>query len=141
MDTVEGSGRPPRREGAGNRQRIPFGRHGEYTLDSLAAANLTPAETKHAQEAMEVHRAYLTILDSLKYVVGPDGAFHSLVAIQPTVLAIAFHLAKCGFRQTGTRYVAPMPTSEPLWGGETRDGEDWHTPPEITWENVPRGRQ
>jgi hypothetical protein len=138
VDTVEGSGRPPRREGAGNRQRIPFGRHGEYSLDSLAAANLTPAETKQATEAMEAHRAYLGILDALKYVVGPDGAFHSLVAIQPTVLAIAFHLAKCGFRQTGTRYVAPMPASEPLWSGKPQEREGWHTPPTITYENVDR---
>jgi hypothetical protein len=129
---VEGSGRPHRRQPL---DALQFGSYGQITPRTIKQAGLSGEEEARAREMMAVHGAYLQILDALDYVVDPDGAFHSLAAIPATKLAIAYHLAKAGFRPTGTRYVerytgprTPPPTPP----------EGWHTPPTVTYEHVPR---
>jgi hypothetical protein len=144
VDTVEGSrpsGRRGARQGLRPGDRLPdFGPQGELTPATIAAADLTPEEQRRAREVMAVQAAYLDLLEALDYVVGPDGAFHSLLAIPSTKLAIAFHLAKVGFRRTGTRYVSRAAQAPPpaAFGGTPQPGEGWHTPPTVTTEHVPR---
>jgi hypothetical protein len=149
VEVVDGSGRPPPRGAPGNWQRqrpgapaptVVFGPRGELTAETIAAADLNADELPRAYEALDVQTAYLAILDALEYVVGPDGIFHSLAAITPTKLAVAFHLAKCGFRQTGPIYVAraDLAPPPPAFGGQPQPGEGWHSPPKVTYETVER---
>jgi|SRR5215472_19149495 len=149
MEFVEGSGRPPPRRGAPSVLRpgdrvppIDFGPYGELTPRSIAQAGLTGQEKQRAYEMMAVHSAYLQILECLDYTVDADNVHHSFAAIPATKLAVAYHLAKCGFRRTGTSYVQKLDptTPQPAPAAGPLPGEGWHTPPVITYEHTPRNQ-
>jgi hypothetical protein len=131
VDTVEGSGRPNRREALGNRKRfragdpipaLQFGQHGELTPRTIAQAGLTGEAKKRAYEMLQVQAAYLQILECLSYPVDPEGTVHDLSAIAPTKLAIAWTLALCGFRQSGKAYIKKRSFDAP---GCYRDAHTW----------------
>lgn len=120
-----------RRELAGNRQRhalgqgsprrLQFGEHGELTPRTIKQAGLTKAEEKRAYEMMEVQAAFLSILDTMSFPVGPDGTTHDLGALGPTRDAIAWTLALNGFRQTGQPYIKKRAVPGALY----KDAHTW----------------
>lgn len=108
------------RDFLGNRKRGPadgkplkFGKHGELTEQTIAAANLTPEEEARAYEMLHVQAAYLDILEALSYPVDPDGHIHDLSMMGPTKIAIAWTLALFGMRRTGPQCIKKRSFSAP----------------------------
>src|SRR5215212_3040032 len=102
-----GRGRKPGRAGVVVRMtqtKLPFGKHGELTEETIRKASLSREEKKRAYAMLEAQHAFLDILDTMSYPVDPDGHIHDLNHMKPTNMAIAWTLALNGFRRTGPQH-------------------------------------
>lgn len=88
-----------------DKPRFSFGPDGELTKESIREANLTGEEKRRAYQMLEVQKAYLEILDDLKFATDPDGHVHDLTMMPATNIAIAYTLALHGWRRSGTPYI------------------------------------
>jgi hypothetical protein len=132
VERVEGSNWPPR-------GRVPpeFDPGVQITPRMIKAAHLSPEDEARAFEVMAAQAAYLSILAALDYVVDPAGTYMSLAGIPAGLkVAIAYHLARKGFRQTGPCYITEQP-SAPVGEPAPPAGQGWHTTPNITWQEAP----
>jgi hypothetical protein len=104
------------------RPKLPFGKHGEVTEETIKKANLTREEKKRAYAIHEAHKAFLEILDCLSYPVDADGHIHDLNHMEPTRLAIAWTLALSGFRKSGPPHIKKRFFTT---GGVYQDAHTW----------------
>lgn len=92
---------------------LKFGEHGQLTIETINAANLTPQERERALEMLEVQQAYLDLFETMSYPVDPEGNVYDMSAMAPIALALSWTLALNGFRRSGTQYVKKR-----FFGGE-----------------------
>jgi len=79
--------------------KVNLGERGEFTLQQLAEADLTPEERARAAEILHVQEAYLRIVDTAGgCVIDPEGNTYDLSAMKPAVWALAWTLALAGAR-------------------------------------------
>lgn len=102
--------------------KLPFGKYGELTEETIRKANLTREEKKRAYAMLEAQSAFLEILDTLSYPVDPDGHVHDLNHMKPTNIAIAWTLALNGFRKTGPVHIKKRFFTA---GGVYQDAHTW----------------
>lgn len=102
--------------------KLPFGKHGELTEETIRKASLSREEKKRAYAMLEAQHAFLDILDTMSYPVDPDGHIHDLNHMKPTNMAIAWTLALNGFRRTGPQHIKKRYYSG---GGMYQDAHTW----------------
>jgi len=88
-----------------DKPRFSFGPDGELTSQAIKEANLTGEEKRRAYQMLEVQKAYLEMLDDLKFVSDADGNVHDLTMMPLTNLAIAYTLTLHGWRRSGNKYI------------------------------------
>ena len=85
---------------------LKFGEHGELTMETIEAANLTPAERERALEILEAQHAYLDIIDTASsHIIDPEGNQYDLSGLQPVVWALAWTLSLAGFRRSAPPHI------------------------------------
>lgn len=107
---------------------LQFGEHGELTMETINAVDLTPEERERAVEMLEVQRAYLDLLDTMSYPVDPEGNVYDTSAMTPMAMALAWTLALNGFRRSGAPYIKKRFLNDSGVVGEAHTWVDFRAP-------------